>query len=150
MTVYVESDHVPQVGCSTQRVNHRMVGMGEENPNLEARNSKQILNSNIPMFKTPHWFSFIATVKVCFGHLNVRFWLLFRISDLEFRIYPLISQKNPSHTPCIQQSPLWGNISLTRRRPQHAPFQKREHTGGFSTWVYVDKKKNYLKLMPVG
>ena len=114
MTVYVESDHVPQVGCSTQRVNHRMGGMGEENPNLEARNSKQILNSNIPMLKTPQWFSFIAAVKVRFGHLNLRFWLLFRISDLEFRIYPLISQKIPSHTPCVQQSHLWVKISLLK------------------------------------
>ena len=91
-----------------------MGGMGEENQNLEARNSKQILNSNIPMFKTPHWFSFIAAVKVRFGHLNLSFWLLFRISDLEFRIYPLISQKIPSHTPCVQQSHLWVKISLAK------------------------------------
>ena len=66
------------------------------------------------MFKTPHWFSFIAAVKVRFGHLNLSFWLLFRISDLEFRIYPLISQKIPSHTPCVQQSHLWVKISFER------------------------------------
>jgi len=55
-------------------------GMGEENPNFEARNSKQIQNSNIPMFKTSNCVFLIAFVKVCFGHLNLRFWLLFYIS----------------------------------------------------------------------
>jgi hypothetical protein len=52
------------------------------------------------MFKT---FILIAFVKVCFGHLNLRLWLLFRISDLEFRIYPLLSQKIAFPTPCLQQ-----------------------------------------------
>jgi len=74
---------------------------GRKNPNFKARNSKQILNSNSPMFKTSNCSSLTAFVKDCFGHLNLRFWLLFRISDLEFRIYPLLSQKNPvSHPLC--------------------------------------------------
>ena len=67
------------------------------------------------MFETPHCFSFVATVKVCFGHLNFRFWLLFRISDLEFRIYLLISQKIPPQTYCVQQPRLWVKISFAKR-----------------------------------
>jgi hypothetical protein len=43
------------------------------------------------MFKTSNCFSLIASVKVCFDHLNLGVWLLFRISDLEFRIYPLLN-----------------------------------------------------------
>jgi hypothetical protein len=62
------------------------------------------------MFKTSNCFSLTAFVKVCFAHLNLRFWLLFRISDLEFRIYPLLGQKNQFPTLCVQQSHLWVKI----------------------------------------
>ena len=92
--------------------------MGEENPNFEARNSKQILNSNIPMFKTSNRFSLIAFVKVCFGHLNLRFWLLFRISDLEFRIYPLLSQKKSVPHPLCPAVPFMGKDQF-----RNAPYE---------------------------
>jgi hypothetical protein len=102
--------------------NHRMGGMGEENPNFEARNSKQILNSNIPMFKTSNWFSLIAFVKVCFDHLTLRFWLLFRISDLEFRIYPLLSQKNPVPHPLCPSGPFMGKDQHIKEAFRHRTY----------------------------
>lgn len=50
----------------------------KENSKFEALNSKQILNSKLQNKKS-------------FNNLNFDYWNLFRISDLEFRIYPYIS-----------------------------------------------------------
>jgi len=47
-----------------------------KNTKFEARNTKQIRNSNVRIIET-----------YCFGHLNFGHSILFRISDFDIRIY---------------------------------------------------------------
>ena len=52
------------------------------NSNIEIRNSKQILNPNVPMIKTMD--TLIFKTVICFGHLNFGNSKLFRVSCFGF------------------------------------------------------------------